>query len=118
MKMVQLSVLVVVLFFPDYETPEKVKEQVEDNTFLSSYTGDYADLTDRGISKTAKVFGVRCATNNSGDVKEHIYPFYNGDEIVGTKTRYVADKRFSFSGTFDNTGLFGEQLFRNKIKGG
>jgi twinkle protein len=102
-------------FFPDYETPEKVKEQVEDNTFLSSYTGDYADLTDRGISKkTAKVFGVRCATNNSGDVKEHIYPFYNGDEIVGTKTRYVADKRFSFSGTFDNTGLFGEQLFRNK----
>tara|TARA_R100000995_G_scaffold83402_2_gene59215 strand:+ start:1314 stop:2984 length:1671 start_codon:yes stop_codon:yes gene_type:complete len=102
-------------FFPDYETPEKVKEEVQDNTFLSSYTGEYADLTDRGISKkTAKVFGVRCSTTNSGDVKEHIYPFYNGDEIVGSKTRYVADKRFSFNGTFDNTGLFGEQLFRNK----
>jgi len=102
-------------FFPDYKTPEGITKPKESNTFLSTYKGDYYDLIDRGIDKTtAKRFGVRAITDRNGDIQEHIYPYYNGDEIVGTKSRYVRDKRFSFGGTFDNTGLFGEQLFRNK----
>ena len=102
-------------FFPDYKTPEGNVKPKESNTFLSTYKGDYYDLIDRGIDKTtAKRFGVRAITDQNGDIQEHIYPYYNGDEIVGTKSRYVRDKRFSFGGTFDNTGLFGEQLFRNK----
>ena len=102
-------------FFPDYKTPEGITKPKESNTFLSTYKGDYYDLIDRGIDKTtAKRFGVRAITDQNGDIQEHIYPYYNGDEIVGTKSRYVRDKRFSFGGTFDNTGLFGEQLFRNK----
>ena len=101
-------------FFPDYKKPEQVKPK-ESNTFLSTYQGSYHDLIDRGIKEaTAKRFGVRSVTDKSGNIQEHIYPYFNGDEIVGTKTRYVSDKRFSFGGTFDNTGLFGEQLFRNK----
>jgi len=102
-------------FFPDYKTPEGITKPKESNTFLSTYKGDYYDLIDRGIDKTtAKRFGVRAITDQNGEIQEHIYPYYNGDEIVGTKSRYVRDKRFSFGGTFDNTGLFGEQLFRNK----
>lgn len=102
-------------FFPDYKVPEHSKKPTESNTFLSTYKGDYNNLTDRGIAKeTAKRFGVRSITDQNGDIQEHIYPYFNGDEIVGTKSRYVKDKGFSFGGTYDNTGLFGEQLFSNK----
>ena len=84
------------------------------NTFLDSYTGTFGDLTDRNISEnTAKKFGVRRVNNYDGSIKEHIYPYFNGNEVVGTKTRYVSNKGFISSGTYEGTGLFGEQLFRN-----
>ena len=84
------------------------------NTFLDSYTGIYGELTDRGISeKTAKKFGVRIVKNVNGNVTQHIYPYFNGNEISITKTRFVADKNFSTKGTYEGTGLFGEQLYRN-----
>ena len=84
------------------------------NTFLNTYTGSFGALTDRDISEaTAKKYSVRRIVNPSNQVTQHIYPFFNGNEIVGTKTRFVDNKNFSFAGTYEGTGLFGEQLFRN-----
>ena len=84
------------------------------NTFLNTYNGSYGALTDRCISEeTAKKFGVRRVVSADNKVTQHIYPFFNGNEVVGTKTRYVDKKNFSFAGTYEGTGLFGEQLFRN-----
>ena len=105
-------------FFKDYKNPNGVTQitdrKPKETTFLNSYTGVYAELTDRGISeKTAKKYGVRVVYDNNGKIAKHIYPFYNGNEIVGAKTRLVEDKDFRFKGTYESTGLFGEQLFRN-----
>jgi len=84
------------------------------NTFLNTYTGSFSALTDRGISlDTAKKYGVRSVVGTDNKIAQHIYPFFNGNEIVGTKTRFVENKNFGFSGTYEGTGLFGEQLFRN-----
>ena len=84
------------------------------NTFLNTYNGSYGALTDRCISEdTAKKYGVRHVVNAANKVSQHIYPFFNGNEVVGTKTRFVDNKNFSFAGTYEGTGLFGEQLFRN-----
>ncbi len=107
-------------FFPDYdrESTGKVIEMThkpkQESTFLTTYTGAYGELTDRGISeKTATKFGVKIVKDRNNNVVQHIYPYFNGTEIVGTKTRYVDNKNFSCNGTFEGTGLFGEQLYRN-----
>ena len=84
------------------------------NTFLNSYTGSFGPLTDRDISQeTATKYGVRRVLNADNQISQHIYPYFNGNEIVGTKTRFVESKGFSSTGTYEGTGLFGEQLFRN-----
>ena len=71
-------------------------EKKPTNTFLNSYTGSYGALTDRDISEdTAKKYGVRRVISPTNDVSQHIYPFFNGNEIVGTKTRFVENKNFS-----------------------
>ena len=104
-------------FFPNYEdssTGSVVETKPQPESFVSSYTGAYGELTDRGISQqTATKFGVKVVTDRNGKVTQHIYPFFNGGEIVGTKIRYVDNKNFACNGTFENTGLFGEQLYRN-----
>ncbi len=84
------------------------------NTFLNTYNGSYGALTDRCISEdTAKKYRVRRVVSTDNKVSQHIYPFFNGNEVVGTKTRFVDNKNFAFAGTYEGTGLFGEQLFRN-----
>ena len=101
-------------FFTDYKNPNGTTtiNKVNNTSYLSSYTGTYGALTDRNISeKTAKKFGVRVVYDNEGNVIEHIYPYYNGNEIVGVKTRYVNNKSFRVSGTYEGTGLFGEQFY-------
>ena len=104
-------------FFPDYEessTGSVVETKQPTESFVSSYTGAYGELTDRGISQqTATKFGVKVVTDRNGKVTQHIYPFFNGGEIVGTKIRYVDSKNFACNGSFEGTGLFGEQLYRN-----
>ena len=40
------------------------------------------------------------------------YPYFNGNEVVGTKTRFVADKAFTWIGSSKDVGLFGENLFK------
>ena len=102
-------------FFPNYteactgniiDLEDKIETKV--TTFLNSYTGVYADLTDIAISeKTAKKYGVRVVYDTNGKISQDIYPYFNGNEIVTTKTRFVKDKNFRFDGKYDNTGLFG-----------
>jgi len=73
----------------------------------------YGALSDRKISKdTAQKYGVRVVYDTAGQVAQHIYPFFNNNEKTATKIRYVKDKNFSFQGTYEGTGLFGEQLFK------
>ena len=107
-------------FFTDYENEstgkviEMTSKPKPDNTFLTSYVGSYGALTDRDISeKTAIKFGVKILKDINNKVTQHVYPYHNGSEIVGTKTRYVANKNFGCNGTFEGTGLFGEQLYGN-----
>jgi len=84
----------------------------EPSTFLNSYTGVFGALTDRNISETvAKKYGVRVVHDHEGKVSKHIYPYYNSNEIVSTKTRTVSTKGFTVNGGYEGTGLFGEQLF-------
>ena len=78
--------------------------------------GSYAALTDRRISKeTATKYGVKVVHGADGKPIEHHYPYYNGNELGATKTRKIETKGFFLKGSFEETGLFGEQLFN---KGG
>ncbi len=77
--------------------------------------GSYAALTDRRISEeTATKYGVRVLHGADGKPVEHHYPYFNGHELGATKIRKIP-KDFYLRGSFDETGLFGEQLFN---KGG
>lgn len=100
-------------FYINYKNKkEDMTTNTNTNAYLSSYTGTYGALTDRNISeKFATKYGVRVVYDTNGNVIEHIYPYYNGNEIVAVKTRYVNNKSFRVSGTYEGTGLFGEQLF-------
>ena len=88
----------------------------------SSTEGTYAALTDRRISEeTAKKYGVKVVHGSDGKPIEHHYPYYNGHELALTKIRKLVDakgdkiKDFFTKGSFEETALFGEQLFN---KGG
>ena len=48
----------------------------------------------------------------NGQLAQHLYPFYINHEQCATKIRYVRDKRFSFDGTIQDSGLFGQNLFK------
>ena len=90
------------------EDPKVSILATDKNTFLQSYKGSYNALEDRKISlKTAKAFGVLSSPN------KHVYPYFNNNEIVATKTREINTKAFYSGGTFEGTGLFGEQLYRD-----
>ena len=101
-------------FFTDYKNPKGTAtvKKVNSTSYLNAYTGTTGSLTDRNISeKTANKYGVRVVYNSDGSIAEHIYPYYNSNEIVAVKTRYVTNKSFRVSGTYEGTGLFGEQLY-------
>ena len=84
----------------------------EPNTFLNSYTGTFGALTDRKISEdVARKYSVRVVYNREGEIIKHVYPYYNSNEIVSTKTRTISTKGFVVDGGYEGTGLFGEQLF-------
>jgi len=101
-------------FFTDYKNPKGTAtlKKVNSTSYLNAYTGTTGSLTDRNISeKTANKYGVRVVYNSDGSIAEHVYPYYNSNEIVAVKTRYVTNKSFRVSGTYEGTGLFGEQLY-------
>jgi twinkle protein len=76
--------------------------------------GKFSALTDRKISvNTAQKYGVKCVHDLQGNVVKHFYPYYNGHELSATKTRNCRNKDFYISGTYNDTGLFGQQLFKS-----
>ena len=86
-------------------TPTKKPDMVDE--------GKFSPLTDRKISQaTATKYGVKCVHDLQGNVVKHLYPYYNGHELSATKYRNVKTKDFFVSGTYNDTGLFGQQLFK------
>lgn len=76
--------------------------------------GKFSALTDRKISmQTAQKYGVKCVHDLQGNVVKHFYPYYNGHELSATKIRNCKDKDFYVSGSYNDTGLFGQQLFKS-----
>ena len=105
-------------YFLNYEGATKGKTMTEKkeptNPIVNPHGADYTALTDRRISEaTAKKYGVKCVLSSNGDIAQHLYPYYNKHELSATKIRYVRDKNFSVKGSFNGTGLFGEQLFQS-----
>jgi twinkle protein len=91
-------------------TVSKIKDHR--NKLSVPSNGIFTDLHDRRIAKaTAMKYGVK-VVENTGD---HIYPYYSGNQMVATKVRYKSHdgitKNFNITGSFSDTGLFGEQLF-------
>jgi twinkle protein len=75
--------------------------------------GTFSALTDRKISQgTAKKYGVKCVHDLQGNVVKHFYPYFNGHELSATKVRNVKTKDFFVNGSYNDTGLFGQQLFK------
>ena len=110
-------------FFKNYEsscrssfTPENdfCKQPVDikpyRNNAMNNAEGEFVALTDRRISlKSAKTFGVKAVKNLQGEIIKHLYPYYIANEIVGYKVR-EQNKMFTWKGTGQGSGLFGEQL--------
>ena len=75
--------------------------------------GNFIALTDRQISQaTAKKYSVKAVQDLKGQVVKHFYPYYNGHELSATKCRNSLTKDFFVSGSYNDTGLFGQQLFK------
>ena len=105
-------------FMPNYDDASKgkdtgtikpaVRQQVND------VAGTYSALSDRKIKlETAKKYGVKAQHDLQGRVTKHFYPYYNGHELSATKCRTVNGKGFFLQGTYSDTGLFGQQLFKS-----
>ena len=72
-------------------------------------------IKDRRISESiVRKFGVTLEKNADGSIDKHHYPYHDKDtgQAVGTKVRTVATKNFHATGTLENTGLFGQQIWR------
>ena len=74
----------------------------------------FNELTDRKISvETCRFYGVKSSLCLDGKtIYKHVYPYYNGHEPTAFKTR-KPNKDFTWTGTPSDTGLFGENLFRD-----
>ncbi len=105
-------------FFPKYSngtvmSTENYNKPTPTPKVLNAHGGIFAKLTDRNISKeTAEKFGVKVVYDGAGQLAQHLYPFYINHEQCATKIRYIRDKRFSFEGTIQGSGLFGQNLFK------
>lgn len=81
------------------------------NNSMNEIEGEFVPLHDRGISlETAKKYGVKALSRN-GEIVKHYYPYYNANEISGYKVR-EAGKIFSWKGSAQDSGLFGQQAFQ------
>jgi twinkle protein len=109
-------------FMPNYDDASKgkdmevnkIKPLVQQQQQVNDIAGTYSALTDRKIKlETAKKYGVKAQHDLQGRVTKHFYPYYNGHELSATKCRNVNDKGFFLQGTYSDTGLFGQQLFKS-----
>ena len=92
---------------------EKVENKTNDSNPLNAHGGVFAPLTDRSIKKeTAQKYGVKVVYGSDGALAQHIYPYHINNEIVANKIRYIRDKKFSVTGSFTGTGLFGQNEFK------
>ena len=105
-------------FMPNYNnscegktmTQTKSIEQKQPDNVIE---GNFIALTDRKISQaTAQKYGVKAVQDLKGQVVKHLYPYYNGHELSATKYRNTVSKDFFVSGSYNDTGLFGQQLFK------
>ena len=81
------------------------------NNAMNHAEGEFIALTDRGISlESAKAFGVKAVKDYKGNIIKHLYPYYVANEIVGYKVR-EQNKMFTWKGSGQDSGLFGEQLW-------
>ena len=105
-------------FFPKYSngtvmSTKNYNKPTPTPKVFNAHGGIFAKLTDRNISKeTAEKFGVKVVYDGAGQLAQHLYPFYINHEQCATKIRYIRDKRFSFEGTIQGSGLFGQNLFK------
>lgn len=92
------------------ETPTFPDDGKKDVKNLSNR--EFRELTDRRISaNTAKLFGTMCVVEN-GVITQHQYAYCDEEgREVATKTRYCADKSFSWKGEVKRAGLYGKQLW-------
>lgn len=106
-------------FMPNYEQACNGKTMTEPQTTQqkqpdSVIEGNFIALTDRKISQaTAQKYGVKAVQDLKGQVVKHLYPYYNGHELSATKHRNTVSKDFFVTGTYNDTGLFGQQLFKS-----
>tara|TARA_R110000744_G_scaffold118090_1_gene220629 strand:- start:401 stop:868 length:468 start_codon:yes stop_codon:yes gene_type:complete len=83
------------------------------NNAMNNAEGEFLALTDRGISlDSAKKYGVKAVKDSKGQIIKHLYPYYVANEIVGYKVR-EQNKMFTWKGSGQGSGLFGEQLFQS-----
>jgi twinkle protein len=98
-------------YFKNYENSEEGNTVTEISTFkrntMNQVTdGTFKKLEDRNISlDTAKKYGVKSDDN-------HYYPYYIKNEMVATKVRNCKTKEFTWRGSPQGVGLFGQQLFK------
>jgi twinkle protein len=105
-------------FMPNYEQACNGKTMTQTQTTQPKQPdnvteGSFIALTDRKISQaTAQKFGVKAVQDLKGQVIKHFYPYYNGHELSATKCRNSVTKDFFVQGSYNDTGLFGQQLFK------
>lgn len=78
-------------------------------------TGVSAAIPDRRISQgICEKYGVTVEYGTDGQISKHHYPYYdvNTKRQVGSKVRGVENKQFYATGTMEQTGLFGQQAFK------
>jgi|TARA_R100001530_G_scaffold55897_1_gene40920 twinkle protein len=107
-------------FFPKFKQPNStinknytMQQTTHQSNKLNAHGGIFGKLIDRDISKeTAQKYGVKVVYDQTGRIAQHIYPLYIQNELTANKFRYIRDKRFSFDGSTEGVGLFGQQLFK------
>jgi len=107
---------------PDYEVKEGADKnivqeiKVHRTNSVNEIEGEFLALNDRGISlATAKKYNVKSTTNQNGDVVQHFYPYCIASEVTSYKVRGEG-KHFTWRGSSQGTGLFGESAFKDSGK--
>ena len=107
---------------PDYEVKKGADKnivqeiKVHRTNSVNEIEGEFLALNDRGISlATAKKYNVKSTTNQNGDVVQHFYPYCIASEVTSYKVRGEG-KHFTWRGSSQGTGLFGESAFKDSGK--
>ena len=98
------------------ENPSVEDFKVKQTNSINEIEGSFEALTDRGISlSTAKKFNVKVVKNIEGEIIKHFYPYSIAAEVTSYKVREVG-KHFSWRGSSQGTGLFGQSVFKDSGK--